>query len=493
MAPEPSFYWHDYETFGANPASDRPAQFAGLRTDAELREIGEPLLLYCRPPEDYLPHPDACLITGITPQLAHERGLAEREFIARIHAELVQPATCAVGYNSIRFDDEFTRHTLYRNFFDPYEREWRNGNSRWDLIDVLRMARALRPDGIEWPDHPDGRPSFRLGDLSRANGIEHADAHDALADVRATLALARLLRARQPKLFGYALRARDKNWVRAQFDYSGAKPLLHVSARFAAENGNMALVLPLAEHPGQPNKVIVCNLALDPSPLERFDGERLRELLYTPAAALPADTARVPLKELHLNRSPMVAPAAMLTPELAARHGIDLARCESNRQRVCAIRGLREKLAAIYREAAERPLVDPELALYDGFFCDRDRRLAERVRLLDGAELARQGVPFEDQRLQELLFRYRARNFPSSLNANESVRWREHCEERVQRKPLRGGLDCAALRERIEVLRVERDGDARAQAVLDAVAAWGDERCGSGFSPTDASARDTSA
>ncbi|MCG3171029.1 MAG: Exodeoxyribonuclease I [Pseudomonadales bacterium] len=477
MPPEHSFYWHDYETFGADPASDRPAQFAGLRTDAQLREIDEPLVVYCRPPPDYLPHPEACLITGITPQIAAERGLTEREFITRINAEFMRPGTCGVGYNSIRFDDEFTRHALYRNFFDPYAREWRNGNSRWDLIDVLRMARALRPEGIAWPDHPDGRPSFRLEDLARANGIEHGNAHDALADVRATLALARLLRDCQPKLFEYALRARDKNWVRGQLDYSGQKPLLHVSARFPAENGNMALVLPLAQHPAQSNKVIVCNLLLDPSPLERLDAPRLREYLYTPSAELPADMGRVPLKELHLNRSPMIAPPAMLTPDIAARYGIDLAACEANRRRVCAIPGLRAKLGAVYAEAAVRATVDPELALYGSFLPDIDRPLLERVRACDGAALAGQSFPFEDARLHELLFRYRARNFPDSLDAGERARWREHCEERLHRSPLRGGLDCQALRERVAALRAERATDARAQRILDAVAAWGEQRC----------------
>ena len=168
-----SFYWHDYETFGTDPARDRPAQFAGLRTDADLNVIGDPLVIYCRPAPDFLPHPRACLVTGITPQEALEKGLPECEFIARIHEELARPCTCGVGYNSLRFDDEFTRYTLYRNFFDPYSREWQNGNSRWDIIDMVRTACALRPDGIEWPLREDGLPSFRLEDLTAANGIGH--------------------------------------------------------------------------------------------------------------------------------------------------------------------------------------------------------------------------------------------------------------------------------------------------------------------------------
>ncbi len=77
--------------------------------------------------------------------------MIEAEFIARIHAELAHPGTCGVGYNSIRFDDEFTRYTLYRNFYDPYAREWQNGCSRWDIIDMLRLTRALRRRGSSGP------------------------------------------------------------------------------------------------------------------------------------------------------------------------------------------------------------------------------------------------------------------------------------------------------------------------------------------------------
>ncbi|MGH8474260.1 MAG: exonuclease domain-containing protein, partial [Methylococcales bacterium] len=132
MPRTPTLYWHDYETFGTDPAWDRPAQFAGLRTGEDLEIIAEPLVLYCKPADDMLPNPEACLITGITPQLASRKGLPEADFIAAIHEQLAQPATCGAGYNSLRFDDEVTRNCLYRNFYDPYAREWQHGNSRWD-------------------------------------------------------------------------------------------------------------------------------------------------------------------------------------------------------------------------------------------------------------------------------------------------------------------------------------------------------------------------
>ena len=117
-----TFFWHDYETFGRVPRRDRPAQFAGIRTDADLNEIGEPVMHYCQPAPDYLPDPEACLLTGIVPQTCLEKGLPEYQFADAIEAQLAQPGTVGVGYNSIRFDDEVTRHLFWRSLMDPYAR-----------------------------------------------------------------------------------------------------------------------------------------------------------------------------------------------------------------------------------------------------------------------------------------------------------------------------------------------------------------------------------
>ena len=253
-----TFLWHDYETFGIDTRRDRPAQFASVRTDAQLNEIGEPLMLYCQPSNDYLPDPASCLITGITPQIAWQRGVNEREFANRIEAEMAQPGTISVGYNSIRFDDEITRFMFWRNLMDPYAREWQNQCGRWDLMDVVRMVFALRPEGITWPTKDDGvTPSFKLEDLTRANGLAHEAAHDALSDVRATIALARLVRQHQPKLFDFALALHKKDRVAAELHLPAtaahARPFLHVSGMFGAERGCLAVMWPLASHPTNKN------------------------------------------------------------------------------------------------------------------------------------------------------------------------------------------------------------------------------------------------
>lgn len=246
---QPTFYVHDYETFGQRPALDRPAQFAGVRTDLDFNLVEEPLVIYCKPADDYLPQPEAVMITGITPQHALANGVNEAEFSRQIHQAFSVPGTCILGYNNIRFDDEVSRNIFYRNFYDPYAYSWQGGNSRWDLLDVMRACYALRPEGIVWPENDDGLPSFKLEHLTKANGVEHLQAHDAMSDVYATIAMAKLVKQAQPRLFDYLYQHRSKHKINALIDIAEMTPLVHVSGMFGAARGNTSWVAPLAWHP----------------------------------------------------------------------------------------------------------------------------------------------------------------------------------------------------------------------------------------------------
>lgn len=468
-----TLYWHDYETWGEVPAQDRPSQFAGVRTDENLNIIGDPLMLYCRPSVDCLPKPEACLVTGITPQLAQQKGVSEPEFIAAVASELGRPGTCGVGYNSIRFDDEVTRFTLYRNFFDPYEREWRNGNSRWDLIDVVRMTRALRPEGIEWPDYEDGKPCFKLEKLTEANHLDHTSAHDALSDVHATIAMARLIKTRQPKLYDFAYRLRDKRFAAGFIDIDSHKPLLHISGMYPAQRGNAALVLPLIMHPTNKNSVVVFDLSESPADLLRSPMESLRERLFSRTEALPEGTVRPPLKEIHLNKSPMIAPANTLEDATARRLGIDKGAAEANWRLLADLTlseqtQLRQKLADIYRQPAFEPRTDPDQQLYEGFFDDHDRKLMAELRSTPPEALGQARFDFHDARLPELLFRYRGRHFPESLTPTERERWRAFCRQRLTDPAAGAGLTWSGLQERLARLRGQSPS-AEQQQTLDSL------------------------
>ena len=431
----PTFLWHDYETFGINPRSDRPAQFAAIRTDADLNEIGEPINILCQPAPDYLPSPGSCLITGITPQQCLQQGLPEWQFARTIHEAMAQPGTIGVGYNTIRFDDEFSRFLFWRNLIDPYGREWQNECGRWDLLDVVRMTYALRPQGIEWPVI-DGKPSFKLEHLSAANGLVHEAAHDALSDVRATIALARLLREKQPRLFEFALGLRRKDRVASELGLPAtqqtAQPFLHVSGMVPAERGCLALMWPLASHPTNRNELLAWDLRHDPSELALLDAEAIRQRLFTRSDALPAGVQRLPIKSIHLNKSPMVVRnLRTLSPEMAARWQFEL---EPQLQHAVLARDLPD-MSAIWAQVFTRPAagtaVDVDGDLYGGFLGNGDRRKLDELRQLSPAQLATSRSSFEDERLPELLFRYRARNFPDTLTPEEAGQWQEHCTARL--------------------------------------------------------------
>lgn len=461
-----TFLWHDYETFGVQPRRDRPAQFAAIRTDAELNEIGEPIMLYCQPANDFLPDPQSCLITGITPQVCLERGVPEHQFAAEIEKALSQTGTIGVGYNTIRFDDEVTRFMFWRNLIDPYAREWQNSCGRWDILDVVRTAYALRPEGINWPQHPDGRPSFRLEQLTAENGITHEAAHDALSDVRATIALARLIRDRQPKLFDFCLGLHKKDKVAAEIGLPLRRPFLHITGMIPAERGCIAVVWPLAVHPTNKNEVIVWDLAADPTELASLDAETIRMRMFSKADALPEGVGRLPIKTIHLNKSPIVINnLKTLSPAMTEQWGIDIPTALQHAEIAAAA----PDMSAVWQEVFYRPqeaAADVDEDLYGGFVGNNDRRTLQELRALSPEALAQARPAFSDPRLEEIVWRYRARNFPHTLTEEEQQRWEEHRIARL--------FDGAAGARTIETLFAEidqlsEDVDERGEEILGAL------------------------
>ena len=469
-----TFFWHDYETFGADTRRDRPVQFAGIRTNMELEIVGEPVMFFCQPPRDSLPQPEACLITGITPQQAEREGMHEAEFAARVHEQLAAPGTCGVGYNSLRFDDEVTRQLLYRNFFKPYGREWENGNSRWDLIDLARLCEALRPEGIAWPTREDGTPSFKLEHLAAANHLQQERAHDALSDVHALIDLARLIRVRQPRLWDWFYALRRKQRVFELLDVAAMTPLVHVSSRYPSSRHCLALIAPLAMHPSRPGEVIVYDLATDPADLLALDEDEIADRVFTARADLPEDVERIPLRTVRANRTPALAPLSVLKGANLARLQLDPERCLAHRDALAAADGLAAKVARVFARAAELPPPeDPELALYAGFLPDADKRLLREVRTTPPEQLGTRSFPFRDPRYAELLFRYRARNWPETLDAAERERSENFRRQRLTRPT---PLTTLTLDDYFATLTALRADPARQDKLplLDRLQAWGE-------------------
>lgn len=469
-----SFLFYDLETFGQDPRKTRVAQFAAVRTDADLNVVEEPVSFFVQPADDLLPSPYATLVTGITPQQALREGVNEAEAFARIAELMARPQTCTLGYNTLRFDDEFVRHGLFRNFHDPYEREWRGGNSRWDLLDMLRLLHALRPDGIVWPRREDGATSFKLEHLADANGVREGDAHEALSDVHATIDMARLFKRHQPKMWEYALRLRDKRYASSLLDVIAPTPVLHVSQRYPAARMCAAPVLPLARHPRIDSRVIVFDLDGEIEPLLRMSPEQIADRLYIPAADLPEGEQRIALKEVHTNKVPaLVAWNHLRAPDFA-RLRIDPAAVEAKAARLReAGPELAEKVRQVFAGERAATPSDVDASLYDGFLAEGDRRLMPLVRASAPADLPALASRFRDARLPELLFRYRARNWPQTLSFDEQARWDDYRRQRLSTDSGLSELGFEQFWAQIADLRLAHSDDATKQALLDQLAAWG--------------------
>ena len=435
-----SFFFYDLETSGFSPRSARIMQFAGQRTDMDLKPIGKPVNVLIKLTPDVLPSPDAVLVTGITPQKTLADGITEAEFLKIFYDEVVLPDTIFTGFNSVRFDDEFMRFLLYRNFYDAYEWQWKDGRSRWDLLDAVRMTRALRPDGIEWPFAPDGRPANRLEYLTQVNKLDHGHAHDALSDVQATIAVARLIRDKQPDLFKYLLDARGKKKVEALV--GKGEPFVYTTGRYPSEHLHTSAAILLTGHP-QPGagSALVYDLRYDPAPFIGMTVDQLVEVWqFTKDPEAPP---RLPVKTIKYNRCPAVAPLGVMKDEAAQKRlGLTLETISKNRallrrhQKEFADKVV-EAVARLdaRREAEQAALIDDRLTvdsrLYEKFMPDADKTVLPKVRSAKPEELGDMKDRLQDERMKNLLPLYKARNYPGSLTADERADWDVFCRQRL--------------------------------------------------------------
>ncbi len=460
-----TLYWYDLETSGTEPRWDRVVQFGGFRTDMDLNPVGDEYCTYVELPDDVLPNPQASLVTGITPELTRREGVREFEALDRVRSLFSVPGTCVAGYNSLRFDDEFIRFGFYRMLMDPYAREWQNDNSRWDIIDLVRATGALRRDGIIWPTNEEGLPTYRLEDITHANGLDHGQAHDALSDVRATVAVARMIKTAQPRLYDYYFGLRRKKAVRKLLEPYGARLCLHVSGMYPRERFCAAPVVSLCRHPTNSNSIIVVDLSQDIEPLLQWSEEQIREKLFQPGQ-IPD---RPPLKEVKINRCPFLAGIEVLDEENWSRIGFrrkDLER----RERRLKQPGLAQKITRVYGGRVMESPQDPDAALYDAFLQDADRSRCNAF-----LEAVRSGgwmePDFTDRRLHTLLARLKARSFPDRLTREEAADWQAFVAAKLHATEA-PWLTLPAYFENLKRLRGELDeqpASGAALAIIDAL------------------------
>jgi len=413
---EQNFFFYDLETSGLNPRTDRIMQFAGQRTDMDLNPIGEPVNLLIKLADDTLPSPGAIMVTGITPQSTQLDGLTEAEFCKYVSNEIFTPNTIAIGYNSVRFDDEHMRYCFWRNFYDPYEWQWKDGRSKWDLLDVVRMTRALRPEGINWPVTEEGKATNRLELMTKENGISHENAHDALADVTALIDVTRLIRDKQPQLFNYLFKMREKRAVQQLVNLENPQPFVYTCGRYSSANAKTTVAYPIA--PAKNGNVLVFDLRVN-----------LEELL---AQEEPKFYPTV--KELKYNHCPAVAPLGVLGQgDGWKKIGFDEATMKKNLDILLKHPDFIERMRTENEERQEfPPAADSESALYDGFLDPTDKTKCLAITRATANDLADFHPDFNDPRLPDLLLHYKARNFANSLSEAEAKKWEAYRVARVK-------------------------------------------------------------
>lgn len=460
-----TFFFYDLETSGLNARQDRIMQFAGQRTTLELEPIGEPYNILVKLNDDTLPAPDALIVTGITPQQTQAEGCTEAEFAHLLVNEIFTADTITVGFNNVRFDDEFIRALFWRTFNDPYEWAWRDGRSRWDLMDVVRMTRALRPEGIKWPVI-DGKEVNKLETITKENGIDHFKAHDALSDVEALIAVTTLIKEKQPQLYAHLLEYRDKKKVQALVNLEDKKPFVYVSGRYDAAYHKATVAFPLA--PGRNGNVIVYDLRYDPSPFLSMSTKELGALYFASwEDRQKEDFQRLPIKELQYNRTPAVAPIGVLEREDGwERIGLSEEIITAHRNLLLSVPAFAENVRSLLEGRPEfAKESDPEAQLYEGFVSDTDKLRIDKVRAASPKELADLHPEFEDERLIPLLLHYKARNYPESLAEDEVQAWEVWRGQRIKKQ-------LASFVPRLQYLAKVYAGDDQKEYILQELQLW---------------------
>lgn len=427
-----TFFFYDLETSGLNPRDARVMQFAGIRTDMDLNQIGEPYNILVKLNDDVLPSPEALMVTGITPQQTLSDGINEAEFAKVLANEVFTPDTIAIGFNNIRFDDEFIRHLFWRNFYDPYEWSWKDGRSRWDLLDVVRMTRALRPEGIEWPVDGKGVATNRLELITKANGLNHIKAHDALSDVEALISVTKLIKEKQPQLYEYLLKMRDKNEIKKLVNLDNKQPFVYVSGRFDAEFNKATIAFPLTT--GKNGNIVIYDLRYDPTPFLKLSQKDLAKKFFaTWEERQEDDFQKLPVKEMQYNHAPAVAPLGVLSQgEGWKKISLSEDIITKNKTVLLSHPEFAENIRSIFENREEfQKSPDPEAQLYDGFVPDVDKIRIEAVRNADERKLADFHPNFIDERLSELLLHYKARNYPNSLAEDEAEAWEDWRSKKI--------------------------------------------------------------
>ncbi|CAL4324385.1 exodeoxyribonuclease I [Buchnera aphidicola] len=413
-----SFLFYDYETFGLHPALDKPAQFACIRTDSDFNVIQKPIVLYCYPPNDYLPNIQSVLTTHISPIHAYKIGMNEFFFSKKIFDIFNVCNTCIVGYNNIQFDDEVTRNIFYRNLLDSYSWCWKQNNSRWDVIKIILACYVLSPNNFEWPKNDFGNISFKLQDLTNVNNITHTNKHDALSDVYATVYLIKLIKKKKPELLNFLFKYRVKNNIKNLIDIQNRIPIIYISNIFGRLRNYTSCIIPIFWNMQNSNMLVFFDLYYNIEDLIEY----MKHIANNNIDIY--QLRKVGINFLYINRCPVLIPINFFSIKKLSCLGIN-----SNivLKKICLLYKnilLIEKINIFFTNFKYNyNNTNVDLGIYNNFFSQKDHYLMKVIHNTEINKLNKKKFFFYDNRLKELFFRLRARNFPEILNIFEKKKW----------------------------------------------------------------------
>lgn len=424
-----TFLFYDLETTGLNKAFDQILRFAAIRTDMAFHEIDRhELSVRLRP--DVIISPRA-IMTHRIPVAESLQGIPEYDAVLQIHKWMNAPRTISLGYNTLGFDDEFLRFSFHRNLLPPYTHQYANGCRRMDILPYTVIYRLYSEETLTWPEI-DGRPTLKLEHLSEANNLASGPAHDAMVDVKATVALAELL-SKEQKIWKFLSGYFDKRIDTERIDelppasrnISGSHQLgLLVSHEMGKENFYQAPVISIGSSIPYSNQTLWLRLDLP---------------------ELQATTPETVSDSSWVVRKRMGEPPFILPPHDRYWQRITNERRDFARQNIAWISSHPELFREIidYHRSFQYPEIpdlDPDAALYQmGFLSSREEALCRRFHEAPFHEKTKMIDQFPRTETRNLAIRILMRNHPGDIAESDKSQW-ERYMKRVNPKEEKDAL-----------------------------------------------------
>lgn len=409
------YVFYDTETTGTQTAFDQILQFAAIKTDQEFNEL-ERFDIRCQLLPYIVPAPGALRVTGVTPAMLTDPTLPSHyQAMLEIRAQLLawSPATF-IGFNSLDFDEILLRQALFQTLHPAYLTNT-EGNRRSDAMRVAHAASIFAPESIDVPTDHRGRETFRLDRLAPANGFNHDGAHEAMADVEATIHMARLIRQRDPAIWDALDRATTKNAAR---DLINAESMFVLTERYFSRTYSW-LVTPCGQNPEYDAQQAVFDLYYDPDDYRQLSTEDLVGVLSASPKVI---------RSLRTNAQPIIMPAEAAPPSVKAL-AIPPAELARRVAVIQADNDFRDRVghAQALRFADQTPSPYAEARIYDGFPSNADQALMAQFHEEGWPDRVALADRIEDDRVQEFarrLIYFERPGLLSPQNRAELDAWR---------------------------------------------------------------------